>query len=190
MEIGRIYINKEQIGIANINFYIESQFLDNVCEYDCELKKSNFKFNANRICLYNSSGIIEDFGVNQTLPFDLVHEFDGLIYVFENCWISICSPYVFSFKDYETMQDVFIESEKLTIYTKERYKTMECNNGKCTPVKQDMKDKAIKMLRESFEKHLKSIEKLACRKSSPATEKVRKELLDKFEEYLRELLVC
>jgi hypothetical protein len=61
---------------------------------------------------------------------------------------------------------------------------------KDTPKKLDMKDKAIKMLIESFEKKLYSVESIACRKGTPSLEIKRRKLLDSFEEYIKELLVC
>ena len=75
---------------------------------------------------------------------------------------------------------------------KERYLAMNnentCSDNKCG--KMDMKDKAIRMLRDSFEKRLLSIESVACKKGTPSLIQKRQDLLNCFEEYLKELLVC
>lgn len=66
-----------------------------------------------------------------------------------------------------------------------------CEDGKCNiPAPAGMKEKAIKMLIETFSKKLRSVESLACRNTTPELVRKRKELLDVFEEYLKELLIC
>jgi len=175
----KIYIDEKYIGLGFIDCSLLS-FEDN-------LKEKSFKFEI-RACLKKdeSNNLFKKF--KQILPFDVVFEDYDIVYNFKNCWVGNES-YTFFAEDYIII-DSNLECEKLITYTKERYKAMVCDNGKCNPDKLDLKDKAIKMLRDSFEKQLKSVEKIACRKNSPDTERARKELLDKFESYLKELLVC
>jgi len=192
----RIYKDKECIGITEADYYLEAsqvQIFDVGSPEPIDLiRNKRFKVEMFRASflrdkvdwLFNST-----YHLHQTLPFDLVFFEDDIAYVFENCWIMNHSGGFWTDEVFSII-NANVECEKLTTYTKERYEAMACNNGKCNPEKQDMKDKAIKMLRDSFEKQLKSVEKIACRKNSPSTERARKELLDKFEAYLRELLVC
>jgi len=203
----KVYDGDRLIGIGGKNLCFDQHIsrtpIFNISGELVEIVHGNEYVNGNfgRLILPNS----------KHLPFDkyykIIFNSDDIVFVFEDCIITNTSYNVYQSNNETILDNVNFQCAKLTTYTRERYEAMNentkdccegerlntsgsCDSWKCQPGKMDMKDKAIRMLVEAFEKKLESVESVACRKGTQTLISKRQELLRAFESYIKELLVC